>query len=181
MTTVTAITMTKATTMTSKKQTTTLPPHFGITIWQYMGHKLILIIISVVIPSLLISCGGSETGTINTSQLAEGKILYEANCASCHGINGEGEENWQSPNDDGTLRAPPHDSTGHTWHHPDQLLLQITSKGGKGLNSRMPAFEDQLTEEEIKLTLEYIKTFWEPEHRESQADVTERMEEASQQ
>ena len=62
--------------------------------------------------------------------------------------------------------------------HPDQLLFQITSKGGKGLNSRMPAFDEKLTEEEITLTLEYIKTFWEPEHRESQADVTRRMKEA---
>ena len=131
---------------------------------------------------LLTACGSSSSTeqTLSPAQLAEGKALYEANCAACHGIIGEGEENWQNNNEDGTLRAPPHDSSGHTWHHPDQLLFQITSKGGKGLNSRMPAFDEKLTEEEITLTLEYIKTFWEPEHRESQADVTKRMEEANQ-
>ena len=140
--------------------------------------SLMLVAISITL-LLLTACGGNEpTEGLSPTQLAEAKALYEANCAACHGINGEGEENWQNNNEDGTLRAPPHDSTGHTWHHPDQLLLQITTKGGKGLNSRMPPFEDKLTEEEIKLTLEYIKTFWEPEHREAQADVTRRMKEA---
>ena len=142
--------------------------------------SFMLAAISIIL-LLLTACGGDElTPTLSPAQLAEGKALYEANCAACHGINGEGEENWQNNNEDGTLRAPPHDSTGHTWHHPDQLLLQIIAKGGQGLNSRMTAFEDKLTEEEIELTLEYIKTFWEPEHRESQADVTRRMEEANQ-
>ena len=128
---------------------------------------------------LLTACGSDElTSTLSPTQLAEGKALYEANCAACHGINGEGEENWQEPNEDGTFRAPPHDSSGHTWHHPDQLLLQIIAKGGQAPNTQMSAFEDKLTEEEIKLVLEYIKTFWEPEHRESQADVTKRIKEA---
>ena len=136
-----------------------------------------MLAISIIL-LLLTACGGNQSmETLSATQLAEGKALYEANCAECHGINGEGEANWQSLNDDGTLRAPPHDSTGHTWHHPDQHLLQITTKGGQGLNSRMPAFEDKLSDEEIKLVLEYIKTFWEPEHRQSQADVTERMQE----
>ena len=143
--------------------------------------SFMLVAISILL-LLLTACGGSTSTeqTLSPAQLAEGKALYEANCAACHGISGEGEENWQNNNEDGTLRAPPHDSSGHTWHHPDQLLFQITSKGGKGLNSRMPAFSEKLTEEEITLTLEYIKTFWEPEHRESQADVTRRMEEANQ-
>ena len=138
--------------------------------------SFMLVAISIIL-LLLTACGG-DAQTLSPAQLAEGKALYEANCAACHGINGEGQENWQNNNEDGTLRAPPHDSSGHTWHHTDQLLLQITSKGGKGLNSRMPAFEEKLTSEEITLTLEYIKTFWEPEHRESQADVTRRMKEA---
>ena len=143
-------------------------------------HALFLIAISITL-LLLTACGGVDSsGGLSAAQLTEGKALYEANCGACHGMNGEGEANWQSPNDDGTLRAPPHDSSGHTWHHPDQHLLQITTKGGQGLNSRMPAFEDKLTDEEIKLVLAHIKTFWEPEHRQSQADVTERMKQAEQ-
>ena len=143
--------------------------------------SFMLVAISILL-LLLTACGGSSSTeqTLSPAQLAEGKALYEANCASCHGISGEGEENWQEPNEDGTFRAPPHDSSGHTWHHPDQLLLQVIAKGGQSPNTQMSGFEDKLTEEEIQLTLEYIKTFWEPEHRESQADVTRRMEEANQ-
>jgi mono/diheme cytochrome c family protein len=104
---------------------------------------------------LLTACGGIEsTEGLSQAQLAEGKVLYEANCGECHGMNGEGEANWQSPNDDGTLRAPPHDSTAHTWHQKEKFLLQIIAKGGGVPNSPMPAFEDKLTAEEIKLVLE---------------------------
>jgi len=130
---------------------------------------------------LLTACGSDQsTQTLSQAQLPEGKALYEANCGECHGMNGEGEADWKTLNADGTYRAPPHDSTAHTWHHPDPLLLQIIAKGGGVPNSGMPAFEDKLTAEEIKLVLEYIKTFWEPEHRQSQADVTERMKETNQ-
>lgn len=52
-----------------------------------------------------------------------GKKVYDANCASCHGVKLEGEENWRERGPDGLLPAPPHDETGHTWHHPDALLL----------------------------------------------------------
>ena len=43
-----------------------------------------------------------------------GQSLYADNCASCHGANLEGQPNWQSPDADGVLPAPPHDGTGHT-------------------------------------------------------------------
>jgi len=135
-------------------------------------------LVAISITLLLLTACGSDESTQTQAQLAEGKALYEANCAACHGINGEGEADWKTLNADGSYRAPPHDSSGHTWHHPDQLLLQIITKGGGVPNSSMSGFEDNLTEEEIELTLEYIKTFWEPELRESQADVTQRMKEA---
>ena len=61
--------------------------------------------------------------------LARGEAVYAEACASCHGANLEGQPNWRSPGPDGRLPAPPHDETGHTWHNPDRLLLQITALG----------------------------------------------------
>ncbi len=113
-----------------------------------------------------------------TLSLATGKNLYEENCASCHGDNLEGELNWQQKNSDGTLPAPPHDATGHTWHHDDLMLFQYTKLGGAGyanllgvsnFKSAMPAFEDILDDEEIISVLNYIKSTWPQEIRDIQS------------
>ncbi len=37
-----------------------------------------------------------------------GKSLYEDHCASCHGADLEGQPNWQIPDQDGFMPAPPH-------------------------------------------------------------------------
>jgi len=42
---------------------------------------------------------------------------YQELCASCHGVNLEGQPNWREYKADGSLPAPPHDEAGHTWHH----------------------------------------------------------------
>ena len=97
--------------------------------------------------------------------VAQGKYVYEQHCASCHGANLEGEANWQTPLPTGGFPAPPHDKTGHTWHHADTLLLQIITDGGQsiappGFKSNMPAFKDTLHVEEIEIVLAYIKSTW---------------------
>ncbi len=101
-----------------------------------------------------------------------GQSLYNEHCASCHGINLEGEPNWQTPNADGVLPAPPHDETGHTWHHDNALLFEYTKLGGKGalaargisdFKSGMPAFEGAIADVGIWDILAYIQSTW-PEH-----------------
>ncbi len=95
----------------------------------------------------------------------EGRSVYDANCASCHGLRLEGEANWRRRLPDGRLPAPPHDETGHTWHHRDALLFDIVSRGGQpfmpdGMVSGMPAFGDVLSRREITAALAYIKSRW---------------------
>ena len=106
-----------------------------------------------------------------SSIVAEGADLYAANCAACHGANLEGEADWRVANDDGSFKSPPHDSSGHTWHHGDLTLFQIISQGGFP-QSRMPAFGEALTDAEILKILEFIKTEWGPDEREFQRSVT---------
>lgn len=103
-----------------------------------------------------------------TLSLSEGQDLYQTYCAACHGVNLEGQDNWRSPGSDGRLPAPPHDETGHTWHHGDQLLFDYTKYGGTALmaqrgmefDSGMPGFEETLTDPEIWAILNYIKSTW---------------------
>ena len=104
--------------------------------------------------------------------LENGYRNYQEYCASCHGVNLEGQANWRSRNEDGTLPAPPHDETGHTWHHETEMLFEYTKLGGqvtleavgvKNFTSGMPAFGDVLTDEQIWEVLSYIRSTW-PQH-----------------
>ena len=94
-----------------------------------------------------------------------GKAIYAENCASCHGVVLEGQANWRQRDAEGYLPAPPHDETGHTWHHPDSYLFLMTKYGieemiGKSYPNNMPVFEDKLTDDEIIAALSYIKSTW---------------------
>ncbi len=115
----------------------------------------------------------------DAKQVALGKAIYAESCASCHGENLEGETpDWKSQKEDGTLPAPPHDGTGHTWHHGDQLLFSYTKEGGQanvpdGFTSGMPAFKNLHTDEEIWAVLSYIKTSWSDKQRYSQQLISE--------
>ena len=115
----------------------------------------------------------------NTQQVARGKSVYARHCASCHGARLEGQPIWQEKLPSGRMPAPPHDASGHTWHHPDAVLFGITQSGlvpGKyappGYRSDMPAFSGALSDAEIWAVLAYIKSSWPPEIRETQREMT---------
>ncbi len=101
----------------------------------------------------------------NPVQVALGQSVYGKNCAACHGAKLEGQPNWRVRKPDGRLPAPPHDETGHSWHHSDDVLFGITKKGiagyaSPGYESDMPAFGEILTDEEIWAVFAFIKSRW---------------------
>ena len=108
--------------------------------------------------------------------VALGAAVYAEHCASCHGRNLEGEPNWRRRRPDGTLPSPPHDETGHTWHHSDDHLFRMTKEGpaavvGKGYRSTMSGFADVLEDREIWASLAYIKSRWPANVRDVQAKI----------
>ena len=98
--------------------------------------------------------------------LSMGKNIYAQQCAVCHGAKLEGQPDWQRKLANGRFPAPPHDDSGHTWHHPDEVLFGITKNGlappyaPKGYESDMPAFAGKLSDEEIRAVLAYISSHW---------------------
>ena len=121
----------------------------------------------------------SSEAALDAEVVAKGRTLYRTHCAGCHGINLEGQPDWQTPLPSGRLPAPPHDATGHTWHHPDGILLRITKEGpaaivGADYESNMPGFGDVLTDTEIRSILEFIKGTWPEREHEYQAEMTRR-------
>ena len=126
---------------------------------------------------------GSKTVTAidpsDTELVALGERIYQDTCAACHGINLEGQPNWRTRNADGTLPGPPHDKSGHTWHHPDRELFKYTKFGGAvlappGFKSAMPGFQDNLTDHDIWAALSFIKSRWPERERGQQTRITER-------
>jgi len=97
--------------------------------------------------------------------VALGKQVYATHCASCHGVNLEGQTNWQVRGPDGKLPAPPHDQKGHTWHHSDAHLFELTKYGvekmiGQKYPNNMPAYAEILSDREIIAVLSFIKRTW---------------------
>jgi S-disulfanyl-L-cysteine oxidoreductase SoxD len=114
---------------------------------------------------------------LDPQEVAQGKAVYDSYCAACHGANLEGERDWQMRNEDGSFRAPPHDASGHTWHHSDRVLIESVELGGQRLpaalgSSHMPPFAGILSDDDITAVLTYIKSSWPPEIRQIQWEMT---------
>ena len=130
---------------------------------------LIITSLIIIVIYLSLSAKNAEArivllpGDLSVTKL--GKTVYMENCASCHGAVLEGQANWQQRDSDGYMPAPPHDVSGHTWHHPSSYLFLMTKYGiekiiGEKYPNNMPAYENELTDNEIIAVLSYIKSTW---------------------
>jgi mono/diheme cytochrome c family protein len=121
---------------------------------------------------------GGGVAAAQKAVLAAGRSIYSQHCARCHGANLEGQPNWQRRLPSGRLPAPPHDASGHTWHHSDHVLFEITKKGtaavvGGGYESDMPGFEGVLSDDQIRAVLSFIKSTWPERERRFQERVSQ--------
>jgi mono/diheme cytochrome c family protein len=115
--------------------------------------------------------------TKDAERIARGLAVYQERCALCHGANLEGQPNWRVRLPDGKLPAPPHDASGHTWHHSDRQLFEITKYGIQRFappeySSDMPAFQNLLTDDDIKAVLAFLKSRWPERERAYQEEIT---------
>lgn len=120
-----------------------------------------------------------RSGPEASGRVALGRAVYQDNCANCHGAKLEGQPDWRNPGVSGRFPAPPHDETGHTWHHSDKHLLTIITEGtaavvGGGYQSDMPGFGEALTSAEIEAVLDYIKSTWPQREAEYQRRISNR-------
>lgn len=135
-------------------------------------HKIV-IIAAAIAAVIMTGCVLVLTGPYNpfsdkearAKKISQGRALYDVNCAKCHGKNLEGQPNWKVPLASGRLPAPPHNKSGHTWHHTDSAIAGITKLGlkpfaGDNYESDMPAFGAILSDDEIEEILTYIKSTW---------------------
>jgi mono/diheme cytochrome c family protein len=126
---------------------------------------LVAVFAVLLIAGAVYSVSDDATPVVDAGTVDEGAALYAEHCASCHGADLSGEPNWQQRDADGYLPAPPHDETGHTWHHPTEQLFAIVKHGteevvGGGYKSRMAGYGEILSDDQIHAVLAYIKSTW---------------------
>lgn len=115
----------------------------------------------------------------NAQQVQRGELVYQRFCSLCHGAKLEGQPDWRKRKLDGKLPAPPHDETGHTWHHSDTLLFGITKYGlvppyaPENYLSDMPAWGSTLNDHDIWAVIAYIKSRWPDQTRKTQTKMNQ--------
>ncbi|GIS81936.1 MAG: hypothetical protein CM1200mP15_05680 [Dehalococcoidia bacterium] len=130
-------------------------------------------VLSMAIGSILFCCGmfilvtsnalsgASEEVLINpilpTSDSVEsGFMLYQSNCAACHGDSGTGIGPLTTE-----LKVPAANLIEHVPLHSDSDLYDYISEGING--TEMPSFGEVLSSKDIWNVINYIKTFKETE------------------
>jgi mono/diheme cytochrome c family protein len=92
-----------------------------------------------------------------------GAEIYEVNCASCHGPEGEGN----GPTAEALDPKPASLADAHLMEDmSDGALFWRVSEGGmmEPFNSAMPAWKETLSEEEIWQVITFIREFAEDDH-----------------
>jgi mono/diheme cytochrome c family protein len=112
----------------------------------------------MIVPLLLLSF--LATASVPAEQAAaqdEGRQLYRAACAACHGLDGRGQ-----PRATVGFDTPLPDFTDCSFSTPeaDADWAAIVHMGGpiRAFDRRMPAFGDALSARDIELTLAYVRT-----------------------
>lgn len=96
----------------------------------------------------------------NMRQILRGGRLYQQNCATCHGKLAQGAANWRQRDEDGKFPPPPLDGSAHTWHHSTAQLIDVIKNGTLDRGGNMPAWKDQLDDQDIMDVLAWIKAQW---------------------
>lgn len=136
-----------------------------------------LLALLVLSPGVTLAASNSLP-PLDPRQVEAGSKIYNQYCASCHGVRGEGEPNWEKLNAQGELPSSPHNAEGHTWKHSDSMLYRMVIEGwrdpfNKTRRLTMPAFRDILSPAEMRDVIIYLKTLWTAEQRQFQWEETQ--------
>ncbi|MFL7891010.1 MAG: c-type cytochrome [Anaerolineales bacterium] len=147
-----------------------------------MSRRRSIVLFSLIGLSLLLpACGGSETqssflfdeepatrpdvpeqysGLVNpyvedSTAISAGETIFEADCAACHGLTGEGD----GPASGG-LNPPPTNLAERQANMSDAYIFWRISEGGlmEPFNSIMPGWKGLLDEQQIWQIIAYIRT-----------------------
>ena len=100
----------------------------------------------------------------SVENLTRGAALYREHCLQCHGPEGEGHPNWNTPSDGTFTAAPPLNGTGNDWKRPKPDLIAIIKQGvARNGVPAMPAYSERLNEQEIEAVITWFQVLWPPD------------------
>lgn len=97
---------------------------------------------------------------LDPEKIKRGEAVYRANCANCHGPNGEATPGWRNPGADGRYPPPPLDGSAHAWHHSTETLERMIRVGSPADIGGMPSWDGKLTNQQIDDVIVWIKSLW---------------------
>ena len=117
-----------------------------------LNQRLSGVIWSVFLSAMAIMLQAAGSVATETGNDHKGKAVYERTCAACHGPQGRGDSQM------GKMLVPPAaDLTSPAIRKKsDAEILQVLANGKPP--SAMPAFKGQLSEQEMRDTIAYLRT-----------------------
>lgn len=108
-------------------------------------YAVTVVAIIAVILGVIVACAPQESGDgVDEELMAMGETVFEQNCASCHGTDGQGTPGVPALAGNATVTGDP------------EGVIQTVFEGP----STMPAFRDELSDEEIAAVISYIRNTW---------------------
>lgn len=114
--------------------------------------------------AMILFCTITATASVWAQNQTEGRKLYGAYCATCHGDRGKGDGVAA-----GSLPIKPKDHTDGVTMNPltDQFLGDVITKGGGavGKSAFMPAWGSSLNEKQVRDIVAYIRSLAVPPYK----------------
>ncbi len=115
-------------------------------------------VVGGLVALLLLSINSSLHAQAVDRSALNGQQLYQAACAACHGNDGRGQDITVRGFD---IDLPDFTDCGLTTPEADLDWLSVVHQGGpaRAFDRMMPAFGDELTEKQISLVIDHVRTF----------------------
>lgn len=112
--------------------------------------KMAVFSIALAATVLAMSVGSSMAGSTTMAVFQDGKAIYDAKCAKCHGVDGKGVDKFK--------KQGVKDMTDPNWQkaHTD-AKIKADINNGKG--DFMPAWKGKLKPAEITAVVKHIRSF----------------------
>lgn len=121
-------------------------------------NKYRLLMTGICLFIISATTAAQEARWYDAAQLDRGQVVFQQNCASCHGNNAEAKTGWKEAS--GEASAPPLNGSGHTWHHSLKQMKKTIQQGSIQLGGSMPAFEEKLSDQDIDSVIAYFQSKW---------------------